>query len=73
MTQFVAWNFQRRDKGKKDKLRKDHPSYNIVSKLLDKFKNGKDIKDLMPVKSVARYLYNIYMAKAADLASDKQS
>ena len=72
-TQFVEWNFQKRDRrAKKDRLRKDHPSYNIVSKLLEKFKNGKDPKELMPTKTVARYLFNIYMAKAADLAQEKQ-
>lgn len=54
-------------------MRRDHPSFNIVTKLLDKFKLGKDIKELMPVKSIARFIYNIYMAKAADLASDKQT
>ena len=73
MTQFVEWNFQKRDKrrNKQEKLRKDHPSFNIVTRLLDRFKLGKDIKELMPIKSVARFIYNIYMAKAADLASDK--
>mmetsp|Transcript_24110 Transcript_24110/g.32326 ORF Transcript_24110/g.32326 Transcript_24110/m.32326 type:complete len:108 (-) Transcript_24110:1346-1669(-) len=73
-TQFVEWNFQKRDRrAKRDRLRKDHPSFNIFMKLLDKLKNGKEIKESMPAKSVARYLFAIYMAKAADLASDKQT
>ena len=75
-TQFVQWNFQRREKDaaqKKERLRKDHPSFNIVMKLLDKLKKGKEIKDLMPVKSLSRYLYNIYMAKAAEQATEKQN
>ena len=70
----MEWNFQKRDKrrNKPEKLRKDHPSFNIVTRLIEKFKLGKDIKELMPVKSVTRFIYNIYMAKAAELASDKQ-
>jgi len=40
-------------------------------KLLAKVKKGKEIKEIIPVKSLARYLYNIYMAKAADLVVEK--
>ena len=72
-TQFVQWNFSRQEKKKKDRLRKDHPSFPIITKLLDKFKAGKDIKEMMPVKSAARYIYNIYMGKAAEFAQEKQN
>ena len=69
MYQFVEWNFQRKSgKEKKDRLRKDHPSFPIVNKLLEKFKSGKEIKDSMAIKSAARYIYNIYMGKASDFA-----
>lgn len=49
-------------------MRKDHPCFPIVTKLLEKMKAGKEIKDLMPVKSAVRYIYNIYMVKAAEFA-----
>ncbi len=40
-------------------------------KILDKFNKGKEIKDLMPVKTAVRYIYNIYMGKAAEFAMEK--
>lgn len=44
LTQFMEWNFLKREKqAKKERLRKDHPSFNIVMKLLDKYKQGKEI------------------------------
>jgi hypothetical protein len=42
-------------------------------KLLDKFKQGKEIKEIMPVKSAVRYIYNIYMGKASEFAQEKQT
>jgi len=72
MYQFVEWNFQKRkDKNKKERLRKDHPSFPIIMKLLERVKSGKDIKDAMPVKSASRYIYNIYMGKASEYAAVK--
>lgn len=69
MYQFVEWSFVKRTKkGKKLRIRKDHPSFSIVTKLLEQFKAGKDIKVYMPVKSAVRYIYNIYMGKASEFA-----
>lgn len=69
MSQYVEWNFSKRDKKKpKERLRKDHPSFNIVMKLLDKFKANKEIKEIMPIKSTVRFIYAVYMGKAADIA-----
>ena len=75
MYQFVEWNFQRRRAKKKpqERLRKDHPSFPIITKLMDQFNAGKDIKDLMAVKSAVRYIYNVYMGKAAEYANEKQA
>ena len=74
MYQFVEWNFQKRSaKGKKERMRKEHPSFNLVMKILERFKAGKEIKDLMPAKSAARYIYNVYMGKASEFAQEKQS
>jgi len=42
-------------------------------KLLDKFNAGKENKDLMPVKTAVRYIYNIYMGKASEFAQEKQT
>ena len=74
MFQLVEWNFKRREgpKEKKERLRKDHASFPIVMKMLEKFKSGKEIKDVMAIKSAARYIYNIYMGKASDFAQEKQ-
>ena len=69
--QTAQWNLRRKEKKEKTRLRKDHPSFGIVSKLLDKFQAGKDIKEMMPVKSAARYIYNIYMQQAAEFAAEK--
>ena len=75
MYQFVEWNFSKRSKGgaKKpvERLRKDHPSFNIITKLMDKHTAGKEIKELMAVKSAVRYIYNVYMGKAAEFAAEK--
>lgn len=69
MSQYVEWNFNKRDKKKtKERLRKDHPSFNIVMKLVEKFKGNKEIKEIMPIKSTVRFIYAVYMGKAADIA-----
>lgn len=74
MTQFVEWNFQKSSRAdKKLRLRKDHASYPIISKLLEKFNAGKEMKDMMPVKTAVRYIYNIYMGKANEFASEKST
>ena len=52
-------------------LRKEHPSYPIVMKLLEKHKLGKEIKEVIPVKSAVRFIYNVYMGKASEFAQDK--
>jgi len=56
---------------KKERLRKDHPSFNIVNKLLEKFKQGKEIKEMMPVKGALRVIFNIYKERATELALEK--
>ena len=73
MYQFVEWNFQKRQRKEKTRLRKDHPCFPIITRLLERFNQGKEIKDLMSVKSAARYIYNIYMGKAAEFAQEKQA
>ena len=74
MYQFVEWNFQKRkDKNKKERTRKEHPSFPIVMKLLERVKSGKEIKDAMPVKSAVRYIYNVYMGKASEYAQVKNA
>ena len=40
---------------------------------MDQFNAGKDINDLMAVKSAVRYIYNVYMGKAAEYANEKQA
>ena len=54
-------------------MRKDHPSFPIVNKLMERFNTGKEIKELMAVKSSVRYIYNVYMGKAAEYANEKQA
>jgi len=74
MYQFVEWNFQRRKGAKRkpqERLRKDHPSFPIITKLLDRYSSGKEIKDLMAAKTAVRYIYNVYMGKAAEYANEK--
>lgn len=56
---------------KKDCIKKDHPSFNIVNKLLEKFKQGKEIKEMMPVKGALRVIFTIYKERAAELALEK--
>ena len=51
------------------KLREDHATFSIVSKLLEKFKHGKDIKEAMPLKTATRYIYQIYLKKSAEMRS----
>ena len=52
-------------------MRKDHPSFPIITKLMERFNSGREIKDLMAVKSAVRYIYNVYMGKAAEFANEK--
>ena len=40
---------------------------------MDRFNSGKEIKELMAVKSSVRYIYNVYMGKAAEYANEKQA
>ena len=69
MFQFVEWNFQKRGGagGPKARNRKDHPSFPIMIKILEKNKKSKEIKELMPMKTLTRYIYQVYMAKAAEI------
>lgn len=75
MYQFVEWNFQKRNaKGaRKDREKKDHPSFNIVNKLMDKLHKGQEPKEMMPVKTAVKYIYSIYMGKAQEFAQEKQN
>ena len=68
MFQFVQWSFQKREENKQQ-LRKEHPSTPIVTKILEKFKTGKEPKDMMPMKTATRYIFNIYLKKANELSS----
>ena len=66
--QFAEWNFLKRTQNrKKERYRKDHPSFPIVTRLLERFKAGKDIKDTMPVKGCFRVIHQVYLKKAEDL------
>ena len=69
MFQFVEWNFQKRAAlgGPKARNRKDHPSFPIMIKILEKNQKNKEIKELMPMKTLTRYIYQVYMAKAAEI------
>ena len=40
---------------------------------MDRFNSGKEIKDLMAVKTAVRYIYNVYMGKAAEYANEKMA
>ena len=40
-------------------------------KLLERHKLGKEIKEVIPVKSAVRFIYNVYMGKASEFAQDK--
>jgi len=75
MSQYVEWSFNKADKKKapKERLRKDHPSFNIVTKLLEKFKGNKEVKEIMPVKSAVRFIYYVYSGKAAEIAAERKS
>ena len=66
--QFAEWNFLKRTQNrKKERYRKDHPSFPIVTRLLERFKAGKDIKDTMPVKGCFRVIHQVYLKKTEDL------
>ena len=62
---------KRQPKDKQVKLREDHPSYPIISKILAAYRAGKDIKDMMPLKTATRYIYQIYAKKAAEVVESK--
>lgn len=65
---FIEWNFQKRNAmQKKLRQRKDHPSFPIVQRILERYNAGKDIKDLMPVKGAFRVIYQVYSKKAEEL------
>ena len=38
-----------------------------MMKILEKNSKNKEIKDLMPMKTLTRYIYQVYMAKAAEI------
>ena len=40
---------------------------------MDRYNSGKEIKELMAVKTAVRYIYNVYMGKAAEYANEKQA
>jgi hypothetical protein len=40
-------------------------------KILEKNQKGKEIQELMPMKTLTRYIYQVYMAKAAEIQADK--
>ena len=64
---FREWNFQKRGKAKADRDNKENKSTPIVQKLLERFSQGADMKEQMPVKTAARYIYQIYVG-AAEIA-----
>ena len=38
-----------------------------MTRLLERYKAGKEIKDLMPVKGAIRVIHQVYLKKAEDL------
>ena len=72
MFQFVEWSFQKRQLGgARVRNRKDHPSFPLMIKILEKHQKKQEIKELMPMKTLTRYIYQVYMAKAAEIQSEK--
>ena len=50
---------------------KELKSDDIVSKLLDRYKAGKEIKELMPVKGAIRVIFQVYSKKMDELKQQR--
>jgi len=70
MFKFVKWSFQKRkENSKKIKLRKDHPSFPVITKIINQFQANREFKDVMPYKTAVKQMQNIFSKKLAEMKS----